>query len=215
MREETAPRGESPQQEIERLSAALSYAEHQLVRREGRCRQLEQELRAVAHRPAPLLSARLHDRVRRALPEGTRRRAFATTAARAVLSRRRSADTVNRGRTARPAESGEAEWPDPGQYRQWLSRHDPGQEELSALRMESENWSHRPLVSLLMSVSDHGGPAPGVIRAVLSQSYEHWELCLGACAAGSAGADLSLPDAAALDPRIRLAGDNGHGDVGA
>lgn len=90
-------------------------------------------------------------------------------------------------------------------YPEWLRRALPDFIELALMRSESEAWSTRPLISVLMTVRD---PRPELLaealRTVTDQAYTHWELCV----ADDASTDpevRELLERAAADPRVRVA----------
>ena len=67
----------------------------------------------------------------------------------------------------------------PNEYQKWLERRQPTAGDLAAARVESRQFSYRPLVSIITPVFNT--PAEWLqeaVNSVLKQAYEHWELLL-------------------------------------
>ena len=83
----------------------------------------------------------------------------------------------------------------------------------AALAEECAGWEQPPLISILLPVYN---TPPEILRATLrsvqTQVYPHWELCIADDASTDPGTRAVLQEAAAAEPRIRLAwrADNGH-----
>ncbi|MFN2568598.1 MAG: glycosyltransferase, partial [Candidatus Dormibacteria bacterium] len=178
-----------PHQEAEELAEALSHAEHCLVMAEGRRRALEQRLadaeRRLAIQAAPDELQQLVEgarrRVQRLMPHGSRRGALLSAAVRRglqLLGPSQDVTAVDMDRAPSvvlDASQGRAA----DEYAEWVRRHEPNESRLAAMRLESDGWAHRPLVSIVMPVYQ---PKLSWLReaveSVTDQSYTNWELCI-------------------------------------
>lgn len=71
------------------------------------------------------------------------------------------------------------DWRTPPDYGLWIVRNEPTAEGLRQMRLESEAFAHRPLISIAVPV--YKTPAALLARcveSVLEQTYSKWELCL-------------------------------------
>ncbi|GAB4448486.1 MAG: hypothetical protein OHK0015_53250 [Chloroflexi bacterium OHK40] len=91
--------------------------------------------------------------------------------------------------------------PDP--YTRWIAATEPDAAALERQHAEARALSRRPLLSVLMAVSN---PPPAALRAALeslqAQTYDHWELCV--VDGGSAPEVQAILAEAVADPRVRL-----------
>jgi len=92
-------------------------------------------------------------------------------------------------------------------YAAWLARHmHLGRADRAAIRAHIAALPARPLISLAMPV---GSVQPATLRAALAavrgQFWPHWELCVAVDPTAPAPLRALLAEAAAAEPRIRLA----------
>lgn len=99
----------------------------------------------------------------------------------------------------RPSEPRQAE------YRAWIERNEPGDEELRRLRQLLASRTDLPRIAVLMPVHD---PRPAHLKAaigsVTGQLYGDWILCVADDGSRSAEVRRVLAEASAGDHRIRL-----------
>jgi glycosyltransferase involved in cell wall biosynthesis len=92
-----------------------------------------------------------------------------------------------------------------GNYAEWIARSAALQAgPLAALAAETQGWSERPLISVLMPTYN---PQPAWLReaiaSVRAQTYDRWELCIADDASTDPQVAALLEAAAAEDSRIR------------
>ena len=91
------------------------------------------------------------------------------------------------------------------EYDEWRRRHEPGQDQLDRMRLQSRGWTDRPLISIVMPTYN---PRPEWIRpaveSVIAQTYENWELCIADDASTAPHVAGILAEYAAADPRVKL-----------
>lgn len=205
-------------EEVARLSADLNRAEKGLIELERTRTRLLDELRSIREGTSYRLAERIHRGVRRALPPGTRRGAVVSSGVRGalILSEQGPAALVRRARTRlarRPSVADRPTVADAGadassaglRYQEWLGGHMPDILELGLMRLESERWSHRPLVSVVMPV--YNTPPDLLVEAITSvrnQTYSNWELCIADDASTDPDLHRTLREQVASDSRIRL-----------
>ncbi len=94
-----------------------------------------------------------------------------------------------------------------GRYADWVARHDtPSADDLSALRARAVRAKAPAVFSVLVPV--HETPADALramIASVRAQTWPHWELCLADDGSKAPHVRDILQDAAAADPRVKLA----------
>ena len=102
------------------------------------------------------------------------------------------------------------------EYDEWRLRHEPGQDELDRMRIQSRGWSDRPLISIVMPTYN---PRPEWIRpaveSVIAQTYENWELCIADDASTAPHVAGILAEYAAADPRVKLVMRSVNGGIAA
>ena len=97
--------------------------------------------------------------------------------------------------------------------RAWIKRYTPAPERLAAMVKESEDFSYKPLFSIVLPVYN---PDPIFLRealdSVLRQVYPHWELCAADDASAGVQAGEILREYAQKDARIKVTfrSENGH-----
>ncbi len=92
-------------------------------------------------------------------------------------------------------------------YPAWINRHDTlDAAARDALREAMSGWRERPLISVIMPAYESSPRLLGAaIASVRAQLYPEWELCIVDDASPSAHVHAMLAEAAAMDPRIRIA----------
>lgn len=211
--------------QVDALVLALSQSETLVVEAE---RRRAEDLRAAedlariessaAYRAAVSFRHRLH----RAMPPDTRRGRAALTGAHglvllgeqgpAAVARRlreriRTRSWGGRRLTAEDVhaalsfdEAGQAE------YERWLAVSAPTGSDLARMRDLSRRLPIRPLVSVVVPVYNSEETwLRQTIESVREQAYENWELCLADDCSPDPRVRTVLEEAAASDPRIRLA----------
>jgi glycosyltransferase involved in cell wall biosynthesis len=92
-------------------------------------------------------------------------------------------------------------------YRKWIAENDrltPADEQ--AIRVDIARFSHRPLLSIIMATYETPEAyLRAAIASVQAQIYDHWELCIADDASTLPYVATILRQAAAADPRIRVA----------
>jgi GT2 family glycosyltransferase len=204
--------------EVARLSAELNRAEKGLIESEQERRRLLDALAAIHRGTSYRLADRIHRSVRRALPPGSRRGALVTSGVRGalilgeqgpseLLRQVRARLAHRRSIAERPVAADVAASSSPfgAVYQEWLRGHMPDILELGLMRMESEGWSHRPLVSIVMPVyNTQPELLTEAITSVRNQTYTNWELCIADDASTDPEVHRTLREQAAADSRIRL-----------
>ncbi len=104
---------------------------------------------------------------------------------------------------------------DRNNYAKWIARYDTvTDEQRAALRKRIGEFSHRPLISVVMPTSS---PEPKwliqAIESVRRQIYPHWELCIAGDASTDQAVRSILERYAAEDARIKLASREQIGDL--
>jgi GT2 family glycosyltransferase len=90
------------------------------------------------------------------------------------------------------------------QYQEWLRRAMPDWIRLELMHRESESWTERPLISILMPVDNTRlALLEEAIDSVRLQTYSNWELCI-ADRSTDPEVQRLLQEAAASDSRIRV-----------
>lgn len=95
---------------------------------------------------------------------------------------------------------------DRNDYEEWVRRYDTRTDEVrSAMRAYATNFTHKPLLSVVMPVYN---PKPEwlveAIESVRGQLYSHWELCIADDASADPRIRPILEDYAAQDNRIKV-----------
>jgi len=93
----------------------------------------------------------------------------------------------------------------PDAYAEWIAQNEPRAEALRQQRLESANLPLRPLISILTPT--HNTPPrmlDAMIRSVVGQSYEHWQLCLADGNSTNEGTRAVLREWARKDRRITV-----------
>ncbi|HEU5081512.1 MAG TPA: glycosyltransferase [Opitutaceae bacterium] len=99
-------------------------------------------------------------------------------------------------------------------YQKWIETYDSlSTQQLAEQREQSQNFSYRPLISILVPV--YNTPEKWLrkaVESVKSQSYTHWELCLANDASPAPHVAPLLDELASSDPRIKVVHrpKNGH-----
>ena len=122
-----------------------------------RVAELESQLAAVRGSTTYRMAERAYRRARRLAPEGTRRGSLVASSARRVLERRGRPSGPPQAEAVAPADDL------PAQYARWIRAHEPSPAELDAMRAESETWTSRPTISVVVPVFD---PASGMAAGV-------------------------------------------------
>lgn len=106
--------------------------------------------------------------------------------------------------------------PEDEQYRLWLRQHDPSPDGLSEMRRQNQQWTYRPLISVVVPVYN---PAvvwlDAMIESVRSQAYDNWELCLADDLSPAPHVRAALSQWANRDGRIRVAFREQNGNIAA
>ncbi len=90
-------------------------------------------------------------------------------------------------------------------YAEWISRCEPTSEELHGQSRESEHFSHRPTISVVMPVYKVSEPIlREAIESLKAQSYEKWELCATVIPAVNPQGAILLRQAADGDSRLKI-----------
>ena len=90
-------------------------------------------------------------------------------------------------------------------YKQWIAIVEPPRLDVNRLRAETQSFTYRPLISILMPVYN-----PSVehlrkaIESVKAQVYDNWELCICDDASTSPEVRLELETADSNDSRIKV-----------
>ena len=64
-------------------------------------------------------------------------------------------------------------------YDLWISKNEPDNAQLAAMRRESKSWTYRPKVSIVTPVYNPGKyDLTQCIQSVIDQVYDNWELCI-------------------------------------
>ena len=98
-------------------------------------------------------------------------------------------------------------------YHKWVKMNTPGSSGLKRFRAESEAFSYRPLISIVIPVYkpvlEHLREA---LNSILDQVYDVWEVCLVDDASGMEELEVFLTEMAEKEPRIHLKfrKENGH-----
>jgi O-antigen biosynthesis protein len=101
------------------------------------------------------------------------------------------------------------------QYRRWLALHTPSAADLATMRGASEADADAPVISLIMPVHNpERSWLEAAIASVLEQAYPHLELCIADDASTRASVRAVL-EAAAADPRVRIAYRDQQGGIAA
>ena len=102
------------------------------------------------------------------------------------------------------------------EYRKWLAEHSPGPPDHSSMRLESQAWGYRPLVSVILPVHN---PDPAwiseAVQSVRDQTYDNWELCIADDHSTRDGVTELLRMLASSEPRIKLALRETNGGISA
>lgn len=90
-------------------------------------------------------------------------------------------------------------------YKKWITKNEPGEIELLEQRNICNQFSYRPLISIIIPVYN---PPIDVLRAaidsVLHQSYPNWELCIANGSSDEIPLTQMLKDYSEQDKRIHL-----------
>jgi GT2 family glycosyltransferase len=102
------------------------------------------------------------------------------------------------------------------QYRLWLQNHEPSPERLSEMRRQNEQWTYRPLVSVLVPVYNPDERwLDAMVRSVQAQVYGNWELCLADDLSPAPHVRPALSRWAAADDRIKVTFRTENGNIAA
>jgi len=95
--------------------------------------------------------------------------------------------------------------PQTSEYLRWVNHQEAQLPSLVEHRRIAEHWLHRPLISIIMPVSqpDERWLAEAV-GSVLARSYERWQLCLAADGAQPWPVPRLIEDSVSREPRIRF-----------
>ena len=186
------------QRRIEQLEAAL-------MRRTELLEQKQAELAAVkgskAYKAAHLAN-KLLDRV---FPLHTCRRAVFKNAAKKAFAIPLKLWRRRRERNGPPPDERHlSEATPPDEYRRWAKKYEPSAAELAKQR--GHTFGRSPKVSVVVPV--YNPPAAfleAMIESVRGQTYSNWELCLADGASTAPHVRPVLENAAATDPRIKVA----------
>ncbi len=64
-------------------------------------------------------------------------------------------------------------------YQQWIDKNEPSQEEISQFKINLQNFSYRPKISIISPVWNTDEIWLRLaIESVINQIYDNWELCL-------------------------------------
>ncbi|MEP6602275.1 MAG: glycosyltransferase, partial [Nitrospirota bacterium] len=93
--------------------------------------------------------------------------------------------------------------PDLSDYQRWILRNEPNEPQLDIQRRMSACFSYRPKVSVLVPI--YKVPETvlrEMLESVITQTYDHWELCLAHADPDNPEQREYLTNLAARDPRI-------------
>ncbi|GEM_PF-719028 len=99
------------------------------------------------------------------------------------------------------------------QYQQWVKNHYPNKAVIAAQTEKSNNWSKRPLISILVPTYNTDiSFLRDAIDSVQNQSYQNWELCIADDASTDQEVRAVIQDYAKKDERIKYVfrKKNGH-----
>jgi GT2 family glycosyltransferase len=92
------------------------------------------------------------------------------------------------------------------EFDRWIAASEPSPERLKEMAREAGRFAHRPLLSIIVSVSCVPlKPLRAAIESVRNQLYTNWELCLADDGSHMPELAQLLQDYAAHDPRIKYA----------
>jgi GT2 family glycosyltransferase len=106
--------------------------------------------------------------------------------------------------------------PEDEQYRLWLQQHDPSPGRLTEMRKQNEQWTYRPLISVVVPVYNPDQVwLDAMVSSVRSQVYDNWELCLADDASPAPHVRAVLSRLATEDRRIKVAFREQNGNIAA
>lgn len=196
-------------EENRRLSSRLAANRRAIAERDERIRELTDQLAALnsLHGSTALAAATAVRRAaKRLLPPETRRARVAVVG----IGLFHRATVGRSGPPPAPAPKSEATRyaaaPSAlaAEYRHWLEQHEPGPDELDALRRTNSGWKQRALVSVVLPVTVlEPDRLEKSIDSVVGQVYDHWELLIVADPSRPGTAPV-IESAVTADSRIRL-----------
>ncbi len=208
---------------VYRLNEDLSLLQSLLVESERRLAEITAEnesMRAALDSVTWRLGQRLRNSAERVAPAGSRRGITVRRTARAALilteqgPRGLTQRIRQRSREDHPRDAGLEE--STARYLEWLKMSQPTSGELERMRVDSEAWTERPLVSIVMPVYNSPAQVLGAaIDSVVAQTYTNWELCIADDASPDSRVRQLLERYAAAEPRIKLVFRESNGGIAA
>jgi GT2 family glycosyltransferase/SAM-dependent methyltransferase len=93
---------------------------------------------------------------------------------------------------------------DPARYQRWIEENEPSPDELDRQRLDAERLPYRPHISVVIPAFN---TPPSILRealdSVVSQTYDHWELCLALGGSGETEQARIIQDYASHEKRIK------------
>lgn len=214
------PKGsESSEEQLQRVTAQLTQAKQDLEVTEAQLRQVTMELHAVTQTATWKIMDRLHRALRSLMPPGTRRGnalLIATLGTRVLVNQGPRAFLQNLIRVPWWSRRLSVMLLQDQEYQEWVRRHEPGPVALARMRAESEGWSYRPLISIVMPVyNPEEAWLREAIHSVQDQAYTNWELCIADDASTKPHVRAILDEFAQGDARIKVAYREQNGGIAA
>jgi GT2 family glycosyltransferase len=211
----------APRNEIGRLREELRAARRHITELEAELQATRAELAEATGSASTRIAVAVVRKVQRVVPPESRRQQALHKAASRTLTLVEHgpsalAGLVRRDRELRKA-IGVADTAAARrrQYRRWLALHTPSAADLATMRRASEADADAPVISLVMPVHNpERAWLEAAIASVLEQAYPHLELCIADDASTRPHVRAVL-EAAAVDPRVRVANRGERGGIAA
>jgi O-antigen biosynthesis protein len=215
--EDDSPGRQTPDLEftLKIREAQLEKALNERDRARNELADARREISAVTDAAGFRLLQRIRRGIDRVAPWGTRRRGLVLALSRTIyIALTEGSKGVGRrlryfrrwsGRFWKRAPTQAPSMQVYGQYELWLAKNSLTGEDIIKQRSESENFSYRPLISILTPV--YNTPEDiltEAIESVCAQTYGHWELCLVDDASPDPASRRVLSRYENKDPRIKI-----------
>lgn len=90
-------------------------------------------------------------------------------------------------------------------YKLWISKNEPDNKKLRAMKYESQSWSYRPKISIVTPVFNPDKyDLTQCIKSVLNQTYDNWEFCIADGGTDRPYVKKVIKKYADRDPRIKF-----------